>query len=206
MSTKLLKTFGILSIFTLSTSVSFAQVGVILSTSVTNVTSNSATLNTEVNPSGYTSTTWFEYGTDNNLYTSNETEHLLIDDVNYAVPFARNISGLRPNTPYYFRTVVDNGRNETKGNIFYFVTPQASQSNVSINTVNTAKTNNSNTTSTTTNNVDVKNSDTNESGSLLSANALFGGDFLPSSFLGWLILLLILFAIFWVVRKIVGAT
>jgi len=205
MRKKLLKTFILLGILAVLTSPSYAQFSTVVETSVANVTGNSAVLQALVNPNGYISTMWFEYGTDSNLYTWSDTEHLAIDDVNYAIPFARTTSGLRPNTPYYFRAVVDNGRNETKGDIFYFVTTQGSQSNTVVNnsgtTNNTSATTSVNTTNNT-NNTDT----TNDSSLSLTANALFAGGFLPNSFLGWLILISILVAILFVLKKIVGVT
>lgn len=194
------KTLIVLLVFAVFANTSWAQSGSIVSTSVTNVTGGGAVLQTTINPNGYIGTMWFEFGTDNNLFTWNETEHLAVDSAYTTQTFTRTINGLRPETAYYFRAVTDNGRNEIKGNIFYFVTPPASQSSVSVNTTNT---NSSNTKNTTTNNVKVNNTDTSENGASLSANTIFAGGFLPTNLLGWLILLFVAGAIIYLVKRIV---
>lgn len=197
---KIIKTSIAFLVFAIFASTTLAQSGSIISTNVSGVTSSSATLRGEVNPNGYISTMWFEYGTDSNLYSWNETEHLAIDDINYPITLARTIGGLRPSTAYYFRTVIDNGRNETKGNIFYFVTSQAVSSQTGSNTFP----DNSNNVNYNEATQAEDTSDSNENvKSALSANAIFGGGFLPDDLIGWLILIFIAIAIMYLVKKTV---
>jgi lysophospholipase L1-like esterase len=72
----------------------------------TGITTSGATFNGTVNPNGFPTEAWFEYGTDNALATVIETVHQAkgsgISDVSISgVP----IAPLTPWTTYYFRTV-----------------------------------------------------------------------------------------------------
>ncbi len=192
------KTLIVLLVFAIFAHTSSAQSGSIVSTNVTNVTGNGAVLQAEINPNGYIGTMWFEFGTDSNLYTWNETEHVAIDDAYYPRAFSRTIGGLKPNTAYYFRAVTDNGRSEIKGNIFYFVTGNATQSGNQNNQTNQSTENAVNKNNSTSDTEDAKNT-----GVVNTANALFAGDFLPTNLLGWLILLFVAGAIIYLVKKIV---
>ncbi|HWA32225.1 MAG TPA: fibronectin type III domain-containing protein [Candidatus Paceibacterota bacterium] len=82
----------------------------------------SATLSGSINPNGRLTTVWFEYGTDANLAKSNETPHASISAGMSSIPFTEDVTGLTPDTTYYFRIVTDNGEQETKGNILSFKT------------------------------------------------------------------------------------
>lgn len=73
----------------------------------TSVSPSSATLNATVNPNGTASTTWFEYGTSpGSLTSSTSTENL--SSGTSATPVAHNVSGLNPNTTYYYRSRGEN--------------------------------------------------------------------------------------------------
>jgi len=83
---------------------------------------NTVTLEGSVNPNGYLTTAWFEYGTSKDLSTFSETTHTAIGDNTSATPFSSSVSNLLPNTTYYFRIVADNGRRTMNGGIFSFTT------------------------------------------------------------------------------------
>jgi lysophospholipase L1-like esterase len=72
----------------------------------TNITTTGATFNGTVNPNGYSTEAWFEYGTDNTFATFAETAHQLkgsgtVDVSVSGVP----IAPLIPWSAYFFRTV-----------------------------------------------------------------------------------------------------
>ena len=88
----------------------------------TNITTNSSTLNGSINPNGYATTGWFEYGTLSNLLTSTETTHLDQGLLNTPSVLSQNLSNLSPNTIYYFRVVANNTYGTSKGTILSFKT------------------------------------------------------------------------------------
>lgn len=75
-----------------------------------------------VDPNGATATAWFEYGTSETLNNYKETVHLHIGSSNFPTPVKANITGLMPNTTYYFRLASDNGQNTVKGKTYSFTT------------------------------------------------------------------------------------
>lgn len=75
-----------------------------------------------VDPNGATATAWFEYGTSETLNNYKETVHLHIGSSNFPTPVKANITGLTPNTTYYFRLASDNGQNTVKGKTYSFTT------------------------------------------------------------------------------------
>lgn len=176
---------------------------------------SSVDLNASVNPGGYTTTAWFEYGTDANFYAFNETEHVFIGAGYSDMPVAVTINSLMPNTMYYFRVITNNGRSTVKGNVLTFMTTQNQ------NTVSTSTTNNTNYVNrymNTTTPVTYTNQPTTTNASLYTtqnynttpvtytnsvvANPLFGTAFLPSNVFDWFILLILIFAIVWVIRRL----
>ena len=87
----------------------------------TNITINSSTLNGSVNPNGYATTGWFEYGTSaTSLGVSNglETAHISLGLSNVATALSQNLTNLSSDTTYYFRAVANNTYGTIKGNIF----------------------------------------------------------------------------------------
>ena len=72
----------------------------------TNVSYNSATLNGTVNANGLSTTVWFQYGTISGSYTNTSSTQSIIGLSNTSVSI--NISGLSPNTTYYYRIVAQN--------------------------------------------------------------------------------------------------
>jgi hypothetical protein len=89
--------------------------------SATNLTASSATLNGYLNLNGNGSsfaTTWFNYGTNTNFgYTTPQNSY------NYGLSnYNATISGLTPNTTYYFRAVAQNSQGTVYGNTLSFTT------------------------------------------------------------------------------------
>ncbi len=182
---------------------------------------SSVTLNATVNPGGRSTTGWFEYTTDPNFYSWNETEHVYVGTTNSDTPLMATLSNLVPNTVYYFRVATNNGKKTSKANILSFVTTYQTNtvSNVT-NTVPVAVNTNVRyvnapqpttvlyTTApqnqVSTNNVATvyRSVNTTNPNYVNVANPLFGTTFLPNTIFGWLLLLLIILAIFVVVRRL----
>jgi hypothetical protein len=90
---------------------------------VTNVTYDAATLNGSVVPNGHPTTAWFEWGTSPTLATFNSSPVKSLGGGFLAVDLAAALTGLAPNTTYYFRLVASNTAGTTTGPIFSFTTP-----------------------------------------------------------------------------------
>ena len=84
----------------------------IITTSAKNITSNSATLNGVFNSNGSNTNTWFEYSTDSSLVGSSSTFSINQSASNGNI--SETISGLSPNTTYYFRAVAKNSAGTKK--------------------------------------------------------------------------------------------
>jgi len=97
---------------------------IVNTTTATNVTQNSATLGCFVNPNGGTNTTrWIEYGTTQSLGSQTST----VNHGSTAMNINEYVSGLSPNTTYYFRCSAQNSAGVTNGNIVSFYTGGGSQ-------------------------------------------------------------------------------
>ncbi|MEK7608056.1 MAG: fibronectin type III domain-containing protein [Patescibacteria group bacterium] len=84
------------------------------------ITSNSGTLSGTVNPNGYSTTYWFEYGTSPSL--GNMTTSQSLGSGTSGVSLNAPLSGLSTNATYYFRLVADNTYGRTQGSITSFIT------------------------------------------------------------------------------------
>jgi uncharacterized repeat protein (TIGR01451 family) len=86
--------------------------------SATNVSTMDATLNGRVDGNGRSTRAWFEYGTTMNLgYSTSRTSY-----GSGTTTFKKTISGLAPNTLYYFRAVAENSEDTDYGDILTFRT------------------------------------------------------------------------------------
>ena len=83
---------------------------------------NVATLNGTVNPNGFATEAWFEYGTNPNLASFDNTATHSFAAGSITQPVTQGISGLTPGTTYYFRLVASNANGWTEGDIFSFTT------------------------------------------------------------------------------------
>jgi len=80
----------------------------VATSAATDVTDNAATLNGTVNPNGYASTAWFEWGTDPSFTAFSATPGSSIGSGATDVPVSLRIPGLSAGTTYYFRVAASN--------------------------------------------------------------------------------------------------
>jgi putative cell wall-binding protein len=102
-----------------------ASGGLVVTEAATAVTGTTATLNGSVNPDGILTSYFFEYGTSSNLSTFLTTATVSAGSGSVPVPVAASISGLTPNTTYYFELFA-NGVAQS-GGILSFLTTGGSQ-------------------------------------------------------------------------------
>ena len=93
-----------------------------LTAPVSNVSTNGAQLNGNVNANGSSTNAWFEWGTTSNLATFNSTPAQSVGSGNTNVGVNANLSGLAGNTVHYYRLVGTNASGVTKGPILSFET------------------------------------------------------------------------------------
>jgi formylglycine-generating enzyme required for sulfatase activity len=79
------------------------------------VTRTSATLNAEVNPNGLDTTWHFEYGTSDACDSS--TPNQAGGSGSASQPVSRSLTGLTPDTTYYYRIAAENNKGESLGGI-----------------------------------------------------------------------------------------
>ncbi len=87
-----------------------------------NIAATAATLNGTVNPNGSATSAYFEWGTDNTLSTCSTTSAQSIGSGTTDVALAENLTGLSPNTTYYYRIVGENSAGTVQGSILSFTT------------------------------------------------------------------------------------
>ena len=105
----------------------------VVTDNATSVGQNVATLNGTVNPKGVAAAAWFEYGTNPNLASFDNTATQNFAAGSITQPLTQGISGLTPGTTYYFRLVASSVNGWVEGNIFSFTTrnpPPAVTTNV----------------------------------------------------------------------------
>lgn len=88
----------------------------------TSVKQNEAVLNGTVSPNGTATVAWFEYGTNPNLasYDNTTTQNIVAGTVTQ--PVNTPLSGLTSGTTYYFRLMASNAGGFAEGKIFSFTT------------------------------------------------------------------------------------
>jgi len=89
--------------------------------SATDVGSTSARLNGDVDPNGENTDVWFEWGTSRSSLTR-DTDEQDVGDGTRERDFDERISGLSPNTTYYFRAVAESRDGRDRGSILSFRT------------------------------------------------------------------------------------
>ena len=82
-----------------------------------NISGNYALLSGSVNPNGYQTTVWFEYGLNNSFGYS--TEHKSIGNGTTPVNFAHSLANLSPSTIYSFRVAVQSDCYSYQNNNYY---------------------------------------------------------------------------------------
>jgi hypothetical protein len=90
----------------------------------TALTGTSAILIGSVNPRGADTQSWFEWGTDQSLAGAAVTPSRSMGGGAADVSITEPISGLVPNTTYYFRVVANSAGGTTRGATFSFTTPR----------------------------------------------------------------------------------
>lgn len=166
------------------------------------VNTNSAILNGNVITHNLKTEAWFEYGTLNNISYFTSTTKMNVNSNSTNTPFSLSVNNLNPNTIYYFRAVAKGPSGTKYGSVLSFKT-SAIQSSPIINTKPIIN-----------NKVEIENENLIEDNSIIleensdylfpdedrnSANVLsaYGlGNLFPSTFTGWIILFLLLLAIF----------
>ena len=100
----------------------------------TNITNTSATLNGSVNANGYATTAWFQYGTSQALgYSSIQTPTTIENPYIIPASLSQNITGLSPNTTYFFQVIAQNSYGTVYGNISTFTTTGATTTTTTTN-------------------------------------------------------------------------
>jgi GH25 family lysozyme M1 (1,4-beta-N-acetylmuramidase) len=98
---------------------------IVATTAFSSITGTSVFLNGTVNPNGAPATGWFEWGT--SLSYGNSTAPLSGGSGTTPVPLTVSVSGLLPNTLYYYRAVGNNGAGTNYGQDVTFTTAPSSQ-------------------------------------------------------------------------------
>jgi hypothetical protein len=89
------------------------------------VTSSTATLGGTVNPNGADTHAWFLWGTSSTLSGAAQTASQDLGSGTSSTPLSANLTGLTPNTKYYFEAVAQNGASTAYGGIVSFTTNTA---------------------------------------------------------------------------------
>ena len=151
----------------------------VITNPATSVSSRGAKLNALINNvRDNPSNTWFEWGTTASL---GEMTPMVFLGTMPAARHINTITGLAPNTTYYFRAVVQNSSSTVNGATLSFTTGSAPSASSS--------------TTQTTNNSVTNTSEVQSASSTLGANAVDSGTFLPTTLLGWLLLIILILAL-----------
>ncbi|TSD03731.1 MAG: Uncharacterized protein Athens071426_64 [Parcubacteria group bacterium Athens0714_26] len=93
--------------------------------SATGITQNSAVLTGSINPNNGNTTAWFEWGQTTSL--GNITNAQSLGGGNIQINLNKTLTGLNPNTTYYFKAVAQNASGASQGSILSFTTSQQNQ-------------------------------------------------------------------------------
>jgi lysophospholipase L1-like esterase len=91
-------------------------------TAAESITTSGAVLNGDVNPNGYATDAWFEFGTDPALSSPTSTTHQSMGSGVMNISFNASISGLSSWRTYYYRAAASNSGGMQKGIIRSFPT------------------------------------------------------------------------------------
>lgn len=157
-----------------------------------NVTSTSAKLKGQALPSGnFATVVWFEWGTDKDFLTL-KTPERNVGSTSIIENFEETLSGLSPNTFYYYRAVIKNQNGEGRGDMIRMKTlPLVLPTTGSVNTVNPAPTVPSAPAPKAVPKTEPKKEDNAEQ----VASVLKFGKFFPNTLIEWLALIALLTAI-----------
>jgi phosphodiesterase/alkaline phosphatase D-like protein len=86
----------------------------------TSLTRTGATINAQVNPNGFSTSYWFEYGTNVNM--DSQTGFQNIGNASTSSNVSASLSGLAPQTKYYYRINAQNQFGTVNGTIMSFTT------------------------------------------------------------------------------------
>ena len=111
----------------------------VITNPATNITQTSAMLNGSVNPNGYYTTYWFEYGTSYSL--GNTTQQYSLGTGNSYQAVSAYLYSLSANTTYYFRVVAQNQNGTAQGSILSFTTNNGGGGGTCTGTMPSAQTN-----------------------------------------------------------------
>jgi hypothetical protein len=100
----------------------FAGPAAVTTSPATDVTTSEATLNATVNPRRSATSVWFEYSTAADLAQSVSTTPAGAGNGGSAVPRSQRVTGLAPDTTYYFRAATDRSGVVARGDIASFRT------------------------------------------------------------------------------------
>ncbi len=173
--------------------------------SATSVTSSTAKLSGSVSFDEGSGTAWFQYGTNYNLDESTGILKYVSKYEGVAQGISKSIGSLKANTTYYFKVCLEtNIRGVTCGNTMSFKTKSDTSantvtSNTSSTTNNTSSnsTSNSSSSSLSTKDDDKKDEKEEEDNSQIAgvAGSTRDGNFLPDTFLEWILTIVLIFFI-----------
>jgi hypothetical protein len=95
----------------------------VVTTIPASISTTFVTLLGEVNPSGWATNGWFEWGTDPLLSTFTATSKVSLGSNIGPQPLSTGITGLVPNATYYYRAAGENTWGFVRGSILSFVAP-----------------------------------------------------------------------------------
>ncbi|TSC59631.1 MAG: hypothetical protein LiPW15_651 [Parcubacteria group bacterium LiPW_15] len=111
---------GLTATASVSVTGSYGNPPTVSTNSATSINQSAATLNGQINPNGFATSYWFEYGTASSLGQTTFTQSAGSGTSNISA--VQNISGLNSNTTYYFRVTAQNQYGTSHGQILSFTT------------------------------------------------------------------------------------
>lgn len=166
----------------------------------TQISNTGVQLNSLITSSGNDSkNSWFEWG--RTISLGNKTTITPLGSSPSTI-HADTLSGLSPGTTYYFRAVTENSLWRNIGSTLSFVTNGTQQNTTARVTTNTDTTTNTGTNNTTI--LEGVGSEVQPAQSLLGANVIGAGSFLPGNILGWLLLIILILILILLSRRTYG--